>query len=425
MTEQQVWFLLIFSIPFIPAVLVFKIIKPKSGDAKVGGRIPIVKDLQIELGGAIATYVVIVLIALLAFSMIIEDKRLVVKIDPKNSEGQSINFGDVNIEKLTGSSFDLTVSADSGDRFLLTASDFVLSDDLLQFVAKPEIYVRERSKDGRIHFTPGGGRFVSGSNNAVVLSATKNGEYSVGLELEEVFLADWIARADMLWINVERNRVETVQVTVFEDNSKEGIRKLRFGTANVSGLTGINSDAWDGEPDEIKQYLLDVQQAASDIGPQTSTILRRLANDLIDAHHGKKIDSGEWKSTTDQGLQKNTGPNDPLVYFIHAPSKRIELPSAAGGRFILVRETTSAIVSLDPNEINYVPGITYAHATKIGGLFIEVEESLGVTFANAPRISGPGRNESSVPMNRMFQGSNFLSIVESEIPKETSVSVKF
>lgn len=423
MTEQQIWFLLIFSVPFIPAIIVFKLIKPKSGDAKIGGRIPIVKDLQIELGGAIATYVVIVLIALLAFSKIVEDKRLTVKIQPQNSEGQYVGLSDVNLEKLMSSSFDLVVRSDSGDRFLLSDDDFEFDEKNFHFLANPEIYVRSVNRQGKLYFEPGGSRFVSSPDSNAALATTKNGEYSLRLQVEADLLADWIARVDLFWITVRETTVDTVQVTVLQDNSRDGISRIRFGASNVSGLAVIEANAWDGSNEIVERYLANVTKVSKTTEWDTSTKLFELSSELIEAHNGRGIDRGVWTSDNPKGLVKNTGPDDPSVYFVHAPSKRIDLPSAMGGRFVIISEKTSAKFSIDPAE--YSPGVVYAHATNVAAIFIEIDANITSEFRNAPRIRSSGRNEGTVSEENIFRDTNRLAIVETELPKETSVTVKF
>lgn len=86
MTEAQVWFAMLFSIPFLPAIAVFKLIPPEKGDAQVGGNFPIFKDLSIRLAGSIATYVVIVILGIISYIILTNDRALAFRLKPVINE---------------------------------------------------------------------------------------------------------------------------------------------------------------------------------------------------------------------------------------------------------------------------------------------------------------------------------------------------
>lgn len=426
MTEQQLWFLLIFSIPFAPAFIVFKLIKPKSGDAKIGGVIPIVKDLQIELGGAIATYVVIVLVALFAHSLITEDKRLVITIEPRNSDGQKVNKHDVNVERMLKSPFVLTAFSRTGERFPISSSEFDYDEETFNFTASPEVYLRAEDPFGHVYFNVEGSRFAPPPTTPLALEITNNGNYNLELELKSELLADWMSVASLSWVDIGAAEVRVTDVTILYDFSKEGIARVSFGTMNASGLMNISTEVWEGKPDLIKNFLTEVEDVVNKLDGDSGEALRQLSQTLINKHSRfqPSIGSDDWTAPNQEtGLVKRDTGARPSVFFIHAPSKRISLPSGQPGRYILVHESSELKQQLRPGKPGF--GVIYDHATKLGMISVLFDESALVGPNVRPTIRGPGGEKNYIPDSNIAHAARSLLLFERDLPKQTEIDIQF
>ena len=125
--DQMLWFLLIFSVPFVPAVVVFFMIKPQAGDARVGGSLPLFKDLKLELAGGIATYLVVVLVALIAYFMITRDNLIAFEVIPKGPDGQTLSFLDINPDHIQAPSINISANSPLKRRQINIKNDLKLS----------------------------------------------------------------------------------------------------------------------------------------------------------------------------------------------------------------------------------------------------------------------------------------------------------
>jgi hypothetical protein len=70
MNEGQIWFLLVFSIPFLPAFIVFRMLPAGDLRGTARGKLPFLGRLDIRMQGAVVAYVIVCLIALGAYVVI-------------------------------------------------------------------------------------------------------------------------------------------------------------------------------------------------------------------------------------------------------------------------------------------------------------------------------------------------------------------
>jgi len=90
MSEEQIWFVLIFSIPFIPALVIFNVLPAGEMEGRAHGRFPFLGKLSIRMRGAVVAYVIICLIAVGAYWVI--TRTIMVKValvpDPVESTAE-------------------------------------------------------------------------------------------------------------------------------------------------------------------------------------------------------------------------------------------------------------------------------------------------------------------------------------------------
>ncbi|WP_064820473.1 hypothetical protein [Rhizobium phaseoli] len=241
MISSYIWFVLIFIVPFIPAVVVFHMIKPQEGDAKVGGNVPLFRDLKLDLGGAIATYVVIVVFAIVAFFVINRSEAIAVSfiVEPTNSAGDSIPSEYVNWEKIRLETLSIGVQAKNGSKYYVDS--FAKAPDTFK-VGSHNTLSFLRADFG----TPVPLELLG--NKSLFLyepTASLRQEIVVKVVVADEFLNDWIVVADLLEETFSgSDGTETSRkVLILQNGTKASLSNIRFGGWGLSGLKSMSMSA--------------------------------------------------------------------------------------------------------------------------------------------------------------------------------------
>lgn len=341
MTEQQIWFLMIFSLPFLPAVVIFFLIKPQHGDADVIGGIPFFPGLRVKLAGAIATYLVIVVLALVAYQIIVKDETIALILEPVDRAGGRLDYASVNFDRAGAPIVHVEPLGDP-NAGQTTLSAFELTREPFLFRSEKSLMLSRDRRNTLLRVLVGGGSlFVPAEYQAVA----KEDVIVVSAAVQEDFMADWIALVNYVSIDIipSKDVARIRQTFLVKDGSERGLTKMDFGVYSVSGLLRaelqidkVAPEGWQGLEDRLDTVF--DRQTAAGLGEDLTGLLKEVEN------HTRFIDRSVWPDTLEKplearvvGSESAVGPS--VARFLFAPAPRIHLEAASPGTIYLVRLT--------------------------------------------------------------------------------------
>lgn len=418
MTEQQIWFVLIFSIPFIPAIAVFFMIKPQPGDAKVvGGSIPILKDMKIELGGAIATYVVIALVGFLGYYIIVQDKRLEVELVPVDENGIPYDAASIRLEELIASNFRLQVSTGSETDYSVSAADFRIFKAPSRLLAQGKVYVRDirKNDENALFFRAVGGLFTE---DVVRAEVAVDGRYTIDVRIRSEFIVEWIAAFDGRWESIRTDDHKTRRVLLLRDNSDKGLRSVTFGLQNVPGLRQIDVSVYSVEEQLAAEFISEYSDYSTSLDAPTVEHIGGLVEAFVSANKNREISTDSWVSERPEGLERiESGPGR-VIEFRFAPSPKIVLPKVEPEQLILV------VMNFEINPPDTTDDRPYGHRQHFSTeqMYLQIE-SVNLVSNSLPLVEFPGRDSPKAADVPWFRDEGFFAMSFNSMPLGSEITV--
>ena len=328
--DQMLWFVLIFVIPFLPAIIVFLLIKPQAGDTLVGGSVPFFKNLKIELAGAIGTYFVVVLISLVAFQVITSKKLIAFSVEPVSPDGRPISISEINTEFLVPPKLSVRASPPGSGQRALSWTD--LSGDL-------------ELVDGRLEFTSSRAYQIANHlDNGVLYGRINNSGAYLGSEIFELetsptiyvkarmtnqIMADWLNlfMMDRIWYDETDKSLRFEIVSVLRDQSvSQNLRRIQLGAVSMEGLTSIDLQLFRTSADNSDDFTSYVESVRQKSATETT---RNQLRDNFNKFLEKAIllDNASISYDDANPYRREIVPENPesIWFFMNAPSPRVSL----------------------------------------------------------------------------------------------------
>lgn len=418
MNEQQIWYVLIFSIPFIPAIAVFFMIKPEPGDARVvGGSIPILKDMKIELGGAIATYVVIALVGFLGYYIIVQDKRLEVELVPVDENGIQYDAASIRLDELVDSNFRIEVSTGPERNYSVSAADFRVVEAPSRLLGQGSVYVRDIRKNAEdaLFFRAVGGLFTE---DTVRAELSVDGRYTIDVRIRSEFIVEWIAAFDGRWDSIGTDEHTIHRVMLLRDNSDTGLRPITFGLQNIPGIRKFDVSVYSVDEQLADAFIADFAMSSTNLDASAVDRIGQLVGSFVSEHSALEISSGSWISERAEGLERIEASPGSVVQMRFAPSPKIVLPTAEKGQLVLVVMNFEGSAP-DPTDVRPY-GFGQHFSTE--KMFLQIE-SVNFVSNSLPRITFPGRDSPKATDITWFRDEGFFAMSHPLMPLGSEITV--
>lgn len=388
MTEAQIWFLLIFSVPFVPAVVVFFLIKPESGDARVGGSIPLFKDLRLELAGSIATYVIIVIFSIIAYVVLARHETIVgsMLLNPVTPEGRladpaRINWDEAKLPpvKLVGSekaTFPIGFSYDRARR---------------GYVSSTPLKILRSSIGSRVELQAGENIAFFGlpPKSFIDLESSMKAEIMIK---DEMFV-DWTVRLDWQFAEYDLDRMEVKQMKVYilTDNTRLGMTRVNLNSWSIRGLRELLLSIYRLEKDSTDELLQAYSKNVKLPNGFNSAIAELSAKIKEITNKSSRVGHDEWRwPHAEPFAAPVTSAGAASILF--APAPRVTLPSTEGpGSSIAV--VIKTLAALPPGWVAKPAPLSTNFDYVTENALISIALSGGLLFCSSPSeitLSGPG-----------------------------------
>lgn len=425
LTEQMIWFLLIFSVPFVPAIMVFLLIKPQSGDAKVGGSLPFFKELKIELAGAIATYLVIVLLAIVAYRMITNEKLISLHINPVTEFGETVLLSQVDPAFRSDPKVYARLKDGSGNYSFL--GDFNQMNPPYEYVAEKRFFLPESARRGEVEFRLGDGtHFIP---KVYALNITE-GKFTLNAEVRSDMISDWtsLLHSTSYTLNDEGSEWTATDFMVFQDTSTAGPNRFSLGTMSILGLTDANLQLWRVDEASALATLEKIRSLLNgQPSSETSEALTVLEGELLAS--AERLSEAVWSPTGDTG-EPYVPPlhtQDGQTKFLGAPSARIDLKPnwRTPNTLFLIRITTKEQVT--PEELMDRPALSimYNYPTELA--IIRVQTNPDVLALDERKtiaeLDIPGTTAASLSPDRIYRSTDAKFLSHDTLPRSSRIDV--
>ncbi|WP_202350282.1 hypothetical protein [Mesorhizobium sp. 113-1-2] len=361
MTSGQVWFLMIFIVPFIPAALVFYIIKPVAGDAKVGGSLFLFKDLRLDLGGSIATYVVIVVMAVTAFFIINRSEAIAVtfRILPANSAGEILSYEDVNWTKVRVDTLQLGVQAKNGTKYYVGGfkedpkKESIESSGALEFL--------HSDFGAAVSLELRGSSSVSLFDQKVPLSDN----LAVKVVIADELLNDWTSLVDLQAERISKSSDENVsrKLFLFRNGTNTSLPNIRFGSWGLLGLKSMSMVTRRISQAAMSKFIAsDFSEMRSQVKVDNQRLIDSATRIFMNASESGQV---EWRAAQSQGaVPVVVRDGSASILFAPSPRASFDPPIMPGEgvavQVVAVRDLEPILSGSDPITIGYDYGAIFA-----------------------------------------------------------------
>lgn len=421
MSEQQIWFLLIFSVPFVPAIVVFLFIRPRDGDAHVGGSLPILKDLRLDLGGAIATYLVIVVLGIIAYLFITQHEAVAfeiplltpdgVPIDPKQVEWANVQSPKIVIKLVHGT----TAATHVFD-------DFSLHAEQKRFVSRTPLYFSSALIGQPASFEIASNASTMGDLEEAPLQPIM----TLSMRLKDRVLADWLVRIDHISFNfnTDDKKLLIKRLWVLTNVGKGAHDRVQFGPWSVEGLQGLMFRVFKVSQTSVLSALekIETLRGSDAANAARTAALEEAENSLF--KDASEIGNVRWdRGPGEERVGYALGTDAAKLYV--APLPRIDsIPGGleSGQSLVALIDATATIPETWRDE---VPPIVALYSFLTDQVFVDVSSSGAQELCETPfdiQIDAPD-GQQSLDRSKVTRTSKSIFLWTSALEKDTKLVV--
>src|SRR5271165_1093140 len=387
MTEQQIWFLLIFTIPFIPATVVFLFIRPQAGDAKVGGSIPIFKDLKLDLGGAIATYVVIVIFALVAYWLITKKQVVAFEVRPVTESGEIVEPNSVDWRNLDVPQLEVHAGTIKNG-----VNDLALDEEKHLFVNPKGDYFSADLIGSNVVFDI----LASRTNLAESTENVLGSKIRLDMKIKDSALYGWLGRFDRTAFLFSPNEKKYMASRLFflTNIGKNNTGRIELSPWAARGLASLTMRVYRVNENTLTDALTEFGQInKSEDNRQYGTRVDAWAKNLLKT--SSLIGSASWQRAGEAPKELIVGDDTAKIYA--APTPRVDAIPGGVKAGDTIGIGVEASGDLEQNwKADYSSLVTlYSHPTELSLVIAQVDQ--GATFCTRARdvmIDGPSGSRS-------------------------------
>ncbi|MEL6368657.1 MAG: hypothetical protein AAFQ16_11935 [Pseudomonadota bacterium] len=351
MTEAQIWFAMLFSIPFIPAIAVFNLIPPEKGDAQVGGKLPIFKDLSIRLAGSIATYVVIVILGIISYMILTTDRALVFRLKPVINDYYIVNRDTQSRLSILPEVWENppNVSVTFGEK-RIDLTDFQRNGESDLFVANKKIYVTRDGWGNEINLKSAESAYFSRSDVSRTVGFNAD-TLELEIEVREHMVADWIANYNRVHydVDLDQSTISTRKVLMISSNARIRQRAIKLGTVSVSGIQELNLVTYQLNANGVDSFKTALEKIKTNENPDLIVeALNAAEQELLSSPALAALDDASWSWEGEGEFVAVASGSGQYSKILFAPTPGVRLPVKATDDdeyFVIVTETIGSLPS--------------------------------------------------------------------------------